>query len=122
MKFLVLLAGIFIVSVCVTFFLFPSLVEELIKWVGRKRNLNYIVALRLSCGTIFLLGADTTRYPQTIWWLGILFIVAGLVLLAFRAKTIRELTAIWLDKPAFVVRSWVALPLTLGIFVIYAVM
>jgi hypothetical protein len=122
MKFLVLLSGIFIVSACLTFFIFPALVQELIKWVGIKRHLNYIVLIRLVTGTILMLGAETTRYPTVIWWLGVLFIVAAMLLLVFPADTIKKITGVWLDRPALVVRSWVSLPLLLGGFVVYSVM
>lgn len=122
MKLLVLLSGIFIVSTCMAFFIFPSLVEELIKWVGRKRNLNYVVFLRLLSGTILILGANTTRYPTAIFYLGILFIVGALVLLVFPATTIKKLTRSWLDRASWVVRSWVLLPLALGAFILVSVL
>ena len=122
MKFLVLLSGIFILSACITFFVFPSLVEELIKWVGKKRNLNYIVLLRLINGTILVMGADTTRYPTIIWWLGVLFLAAALLLLVFPVDTIKKWTGTWLERPTLVIRSWVAVPTLIGAFIVYSVM
>lgn len=122
MKFLVLLSGIFISGVCVTFFMYPSLVEELIKWVGKKRNLMTIVLIRLVNGSILMMGADTTRLPTLIWWLGVLFIAAAILLLVFPADTIKRMTGVWLDRSALVIRAWVALPLAIGILVIYSVL
>ena len=122
MKFLVLLSGMFIISACITFFVFPSLVEELTKWVGKKRNLNYIVVLRLMSGIILLMGADTTHYPTVIWWLGVLFIAAALLLLVFPADTIKRWTGVWLDRSPMVIRAWVAVPTLIGVFIVYSVM
>ena len=122
MKFLVLLVGIFLISVCMTFFIFPTLIDDLIKWVGKKRHLLVIVAIRLICGSILIAGADTTRFPTAIWWLGMLFIAAGLLLLFFPADTIKRITTVWLDRSTTVIRSWVALPMAIGIFVVYSVM
>ncbi len=122
MKFLVLLSGIFISGVCVTFFMYPSLVEELIKWVGKKRNLMTIVLIRLVNGSILMMGADTTHFPTLIWWLGVLFIAAAILLLVFPADTIKRMTRVWLDRSALVIRAWVALPLAIGILVIYSVL
>ena len=122
MKFLVLLSGIFISGVCVTFFMYPSLVEELIKWVGKKRNLMTIVLIRLVNGSILMMGADTTHFPTLIWWLGVLFIAAAILLLVFPADTIKRMTGVWLDRSALVIRAWVALPLAIGILIIYSVL
>jgi uncharacterized membrane protein len=122
MKFLVLLVGIFLISVCMTFFIFPTLIDDLIKWVGKKRHLLVIVAVRLICGSILIAGAGTTRFPTAIWWLGILFIAAGLLLLFFPADTIKRITTVWLDRSTTVIRSWVAIPMAIGIFVVYSVM
>lgn len=122
MKFLVLLVGIFIVSACMTFFIFPALVEELIKWMGKKRNLHYVVLIRLVTGTILLLGAASTRFPGIIGLLGALYLAAAVLLLLYPADKIGELTKKWLDRPPLVVRLWVMLPLVLGIFVVYSVL
>lgn len=122
MKFLVLLTGIFVISACMTFFIFPALVEELIKWVGKKRNLNYLVLIRFVVGCILVLGADSTRYPTFIWWLGAFLIAAAVVLLLMPADTIRKLTEVWLNRPPLVVRGWVLLPLSIGFVIVYSVM
>jgi hypothetical protein len=122
MKFLVLLSGIFISGVCVTFFMYPSLVEELIKWVGKKRNLITIVLIRLVNGGILMMGAETTRLPTLIWWLGVLFIAAAILLLVFPADTIKRMTGVWLDRSPLVIRAWVTLPLAIGVLVIYSVL
>ncbi len=122
MKFLVLLVGIFIIGICMTYFVFPRLIEDLIQWVGEKRNLLYMAATRLVLGIILLLGADTTNYPTAIWWLGILFVAAGLLLLFFPADAIKRITAVWLDRPIAVIRAWVMIPLAIGIFVVASVM
>lgn len=122
MKFLVLLVGIFLIGICMTFFMFPTLVTELIKWVGKKRNLLVIVAIRLTVGSILIAGADTTRFPAPIWWLGVVFVAAGLLLLFFPADTIKRITTVWLDRPAGIIRSWIAIPMVLGIFIVYSVM
>ncbi len=122
MKFLVLLVGIFIIGICMTYFVFPRLIEDLINWVGEKRNLLYMVATRLVVGIILVAGADTTRYPTAVWWLGILFVAAGLLLLLFPADTIKRITAAWLDRSTRVIRAWVMIPLAIGIFVVASVM
>jgi phosphate starvation-inducible membrane PsiE len=122
MKFLVLLVGIFTISASITFFMFPGLIDELIKWVGKKRNLLYVVLIRLTSGTILVAGAHTTHHPTLIWWLGVLFIVAGMVLLFFPAKTIKRITTVWLSRSTAIQRAWVAIPVAIGAFVVYSVM
>lgn len=122
MKFLVLLVGIFIIGICMTYFVFPRLAEDLITWVGEKRNLMYMVATRFVVGIILMAGAGTTHFPTAIWWLGIVFVAAGLLLLFFPAENIKRITAVWLDRSNGVIRAWVAIPLAIGIFVVASVL
>ena len=121
MTFLILLVGIFIVGTCLAFFVSPLLVDELILWLGKKRNLNYVVAIRLYVGIVLLVGAAQTAFPTAIVSLGALFVAAALLLLVFPADRIKAITELFLERSALVVRLWVMLPLLLGAFIIYSV-
>jgi hypothetical protein len=122
MTFLILLAGIFILGTCLAFFVSPSLVDELILWLGKQRNLRYVVVLRLTLGVLFLLGAPQTDYPQAIRALGVLFIAAAVLLAALPAEKIKGITEHFLNRSVWVVRSWVTVPMVLGLFIIYSVL
>ena len=122
MTLLVLLVGIFILGTCLAFFVSPSLVEELIVWLGRQRNLYAVVALRLIFGLLLVVGAPQTHYPSVIAALGYLFIAAAVLLAVLPAAKIRSITEYFLDRSHWVVRAWVLLPMALGIFIICSVL
>ena len=122
MTFLVLLAGIFILGTCLAFFVSPSLVEELIVWLGEQRNLYLVVALRFILGLIFVIGAPQTDFPLVIRGLGCLLILAAVLLAVLPAERIKAITAYCLDRPVWIVRLWVSGPMALGMFVIYSVL
>jgi hypothetical protein len=122
MTVLMLLAGIFILGTCLAFFVSPSLVDELSLWLGKQRNLHYVVVLRLLLGVLFLIGASQTDYPQAIRALGVLFIAAAVLLFALPAEKIKSITEYYLNRPVWVVRSWIAVPMMLGLFIIYSVL
>ena len=66
MTLMVLLVGIFILGTCLAFFVSPSLVEELIVWLGRQRNLYGVVALRFA---LFMLRQPLPRAMWRVWGL-----------------------------------------------------
>lgn len=121
MAFLVLLVGIFILGTCLAFMFSPSLVEELITWLGVKRHLHYVAAIRLVAGAILLMGAQQTAYPQAITAIGILLIVAALVIVLFPAEKIKKITEYFLGRPTAIIRLWIMGPMLLGMFVVYSV-
>ena len=122
MTLLVLLVGIFILGTCLAFFVSPSLVEELIVWLGRQRNLYGVVALRLLFGLLLVAGASQTHYPVAIEVLGYLFIAAGVLLAVLPPARVRSITEYFLNRSHAVVRSWVLLPMVLGIFIVLSVL
>jgi len=122
MTFVILLVGIFIVGTCLAFMMFPGLVDDLIDWLGRQRNLYLVVLLRLAFGIVLLLGAADTRFPTAIWWLGALFIAAGILLAVLPADRIKRISEVFLRRSVAVIRCWVLLPLALGVFIIASVL
>ena len=122
MTFLILLVGIFIISTCMAFFVFPSLVDELITWLGKQSNLYVVAAIRLVVGLILLLGAAKTGFPGAIWWLGVLFIAAAILIVVFPADRIKRISEAFLKRGDSVVRVWVLLPLLLGVFIVFSVL
>jgi hypothetical protein len=122
MTFLILLVGIFIVGTCMAFFIFPGLVDDLIEWLGRQRNLYLVAAIRLGVGAILLLGAGGTRFPGAIWWLGILFIAAAALLLLLSPERVVGISERFLRSSVGMIRLWVFLPLALGIFILASVL
>ena len=122
MTFLMLLAGIFILGTCLAFFVSPSLVEELIVWLGRQRNLYYVVALRLLLGIVLVVGAPQSDYPLAIRALGCLLIAAAVLLAVLPAEQVKRISAHFLQRPAWIIRLWVMLPMVLGAFIIYSVL
>ena len=121
MAFLVLLVGIFILGTCLAFMFSPALVDELITWLGDKRHLNYVAAIRLCAGAILLVGAPQTAYPQAIGAIGILLILAALVIVLFPAEKIKKITEYFLERPTAIIRLWILGPMLLGAFVIFSV-
>ena len=122
MTFLLLVAGIFILGTCLAFFVSPSLVEELIVWLGEQRNLYYVVALRFALGLLFVIGAPQTDFPLAIRGLGCLLILAAVLLAVLPADRIKSITAYCLERPVWIVRLWVSVPMALGMLVIYSVL
>lgn len=122
MTFLILLVGIFIVGTCLAFFMFPGLVDELIDWLGRQRNLYIVVAIRLLVGIVLLAGAADTRFPTAIAVLGGLFVAAAVLLAVLPAERIKRITEVCLHRSVLVIRCWVLVPMALGVFIIAAVL
>jgi hypothetical protein len=122
MKLLIFLVGLFIVGVASAYFMFPSLVESLIKWSEKRQNLNYSVVLRVVIGVILITGAPVTAYPVAIWWLGAFFITAGLILALWPAESIQRILAYMLERPVMIIRAWVLVVVALGAFILHSVM
>jgi len=118
---LVFMVGLFIVGVASAFFLFPSLVDDLIKWCEKKRHLLLVVVERTLVGITLLAGAGATAYPQAIWWLGAAFIAGAVVLAVFPAKTIQQILVSLTHGSMLVVRMYVLLFLALGAFILHSV-
>ncbi|MEH6551311.1 MAG: hypothetical protein V7711_18570 [Pseudomonadales bacterium] len=122
MKFVILLVGIFIVGVSATFLMFPAIADDMIKWVDDKRHLLYVAAVRFLFGCILIAGADVTEFPEVIWWLGVVFVIAAALLAVFPVANIHKIMQWWLGRSRLSIRISVSVGVALGWFIVWSVL
>jgi len=89
----------------------------------RSRVGLYIAAgFRLVFGGIFYLAADDSRAPEVFHFLGVLFIVAGLLMPLFGTKLFFALLDWWLARGPGFIRAWGVVALGGGFLLAQAVL
>lgn len=77
------------------------------------------IALRIGVGVIFMLVAQETRYPGGIFWIGVAFTVAAIVILFYPKQRMRGLVEFWESRPA-AVRAVSVLVFMFGAYLVHA--
>ena len=84
-------------------------------------HLYLAAAIRLVVGSALYIAAPESRAPFVLRILGVLTIVGGLAVPFIGLTRIRRLTDWASSQPAVAVRTWAALAMALGLFLMYAV-
>lgn len=120
MNYLVQLFGVLIAGMSLWGIFAPQALMGLVVETWRKPwGMAFAVAVRIVMGVVFILAAETTRFPLFFEVFGYLAIAAGLGILLVGRDRVGRLIDYWQNKPATLVRGWLLLGLALGAFFIY---
>jgi hypothetical protein len=79
-------------------------------------------AIRILLGVTLLFSAPASLYPWAIRFLGIIFLVVGLLTPLIGINRFRRLLDWWSSQGYVFIRIWAGFALVLGLFMAYAVM
>ena len=93
------------------------------RWVANKfveQGWLYIaVTIRVVIGVLFILAAPETAYPDAIYALGVLFIIAGVFLIFLGKKRLAQILAWWMQHTDKVLRFGALLVVVFGLTIIF---
>ena len=121
MAVLVLLLGVLMTVVGLIGLVEPATVLGWIDSMFQKPSGLYVAALiRFVAGVILVLAAPSTRFPEVIWIIGLIAIVAALSLPLIGFRRVRSLLDWWTKTSAAVIAVSFLLLIVFGGFLIYA--
>jgi len=121
MTVLIMLLGILIAAIGILCMVRPGTFKKLIEFWGKGNRIYLAGVLRLVFAVIFLLGAQEARLTGVILAMGILFIIGGVSIFAMGAEKSQSIIRHYYDLSEPKLRILSAIPIVLGILIIYSV-
>ena len=97
----------------------PGGADRVLRWFIETRLFGIAIVIRLVVGLIFLLGAQSTRWPQAAIVLGVLALLGAISVPVIGEERISRMLSWWLDKPRIWLQAWGSIAAALGAFVIW---
>ena len=88
-------------------------------WQARTR-FQVAIGLRVLFGIVLLLGAADSRFPNALYLLGGIAIIATVLLVLLGATRTDRLVQRWFDQPPALIRAWLMSAVLFGGFLAYA--
>ncbi|MCE5184597.1 MAG: hypothetical protein LLF76_00535 [Planctomycetaceae bacterium] len=120
MVHIVWLVGILILAWGVTAVLKPGLIKNAVKFFNVGQRFLIAVFIRLLLAIVFLVCAFQTRHPRVILAFGVLFLVAGILLLVLPAQKRRSVLGWWAAKQVWAFQIIGIVVVLIGAVVIWA--
>lgn len=120
MVHLVWLLGALIAAWGVTAVIKPERMHAFLRFMSRKRWYFIAAFVRLLFAVIFLMFGNDTRKPKVIWFLGLLFLTAGILVFVIPQHKIKSVINWWIARPLWVLRLWGVAAVLFGVLIIYA--
>ncbi len=120
MRLLILLIGAIVVAVGAVGMLKPASFRAWLGFFTKGNRLYAALLFRIVAGAALVAGASGTRMPQTVFWLGVLFVVAGISGFFMGVGRLRAMAKWWGQRSNGVVRGWALTAMTLGAVLVYA--
>ena len=120
MRILILLIGMLIVAVGAFCMLKPASFRAWLGFFTQGNRLYAALLFRIVAGVALVAGASVTRMPQTVFWLGVLLVVAGISGFFMGVGRIRAMANWWAQRSNGVVRGWALMAVALGTVLVYA--
>ena len=98
----------------------PSTLLEFGRSMQSAGALYVVAAVRVGFGTILLWAAPDSRAPRTLFILGTLIVIAGLLTPFFGVEGSRGVFDWWSTKGSFFTRAWPMVAVGFGLFIAYA--
>lgn len=122
MRIVVMLFGLALLGFGVVGLIRPSTLMQFVVTAWQtSRGLYLAVVLRLVLGVALLVAAPGSRFPQALWFLGVVSLTAAVALPVIGLARFRRFVQWWVARPPGVVRGWCAFALGFGGFLLYAV-
>ncbi|MFZ2146792.1 MAG: hypothetical protein WAV28_06180 [Sedimentisphaerales bacterium] len=112
--------GIVFVLIGFVFLLRPDIMKWLINFIKRGKRIYLAALIRIALAIVFFVGALECKYPKVIIAFGILFLLAGLLIIALGPERTRRILDWYENQPLLIFRVIAIVPMVLGAIVIYA--
>lgn len=120
MNYLIQLFGVLIGGMSLWGIFAPHALTGLVVRTWRTPwGMAFAIGVRVVMGIVFILAAETTRFPLFFELFGYLAIAAALGILLVGRDRVDRLINYWQNKSATLLRCWLLLGLALGVFFIY---
>jgi len=120
LPYLVALTGALIVIAGILAAAMPSFLREKLTLFQDDRLLWGALGGRIVVGLFFLVASETCGWPQAIGTIGVLALAAGFVGIFLGLERLKALMAWALSQSDTVFRTWAALAVAFGAFIVYA--
>ncbi len=118
---LALVIGLIITAIGVSGMAAPAVLLHAARFAETPAGLYVVAALRIAFGLVLLQVAVTSRTPKTLRMVGMLIVVAGIVTPLIGVERAHAIVDWWSAQGTAFMRSWAALAVVFGLFIIYAV-
>ena len=113
--------GILLIAFSVILLIRPQALKSMLVFVIEQQKMIYFAAvLRLVIGALLLLAASNAAIPIIIIVLGIIFLVSGIMIFFLGVDRVKSIVEKFLDKSDMVYRALAAIPLVVGILLVWA--
>jgi hypothetical protein len=99
----------------------PNRLAALVRSFQTRAGLYTAAAIRIVLGISLVFAAPGSLAPGTIWIIGIVIFVAGLITPVIGLERFRKLTDWWLDRGPWFARIWGAVAFLLGLLLAWTV-
>lgn len=121
MKTIAIVIGLIIGAVGLVGVVAPLLVLEFGRSLLTPTALYFVAAFRIGIGLVLVRVAPVSRVPAALRLVGILIIIAGVLTFFLGVEHSRAILDWWSSQGPSFMRFCLALPLALGLFLVYAV-
>lgn len=98
----------------------PAAFRGWLAFFTQGSRLYAALLFRIVAGVALVAGAAGTRMPRTVFWLGVLFVVAGISGFFMGVGRLRAMANWWSQRSNGVVRGWALMAVALGAVLVYA--
>ncbi len=120
MNIIVFVIGLLILLAGVLFVFAPVPLKQLFEKFLDGKWMFWMVIFRIIIGVLFVFAADATKYPQFIFWLGIVVLLSAIVLPLMGKERVVKFVKRWLDQPNSITIVWAVIASLLGLLIIYS--
>jgi hypothetical protein len=120
LRIVILLVGMLIVAVGAVGMLKPATFRAWLDFFAQGNRLYAALLFRIVAGVALVAGGASTRMPQTVFWLGVLFVFAGISGFFMGVGRLRAMANWWAQRSNGVVRGWALMAVALGTVLVYA--
>lgn len=121
MQLVALVLGVLVVIFSAISFVAPVRALAMARAFDSQAGLYAAAAIRLVLGAVVFFAAPGSRSPEALRILGIVIALAGIITVFVGVARQRTLLTWWSARGRAVQRSWAAVGLALGVFLVYAV-
>lgn len=97
------------------------LVDMVMQFWAKPGSLWFAVLVRLVLGLVLLAAAGASRFPEALFVLGWLAIIAAIVLLIIGKQRLSSLMEWIATRPRWFMSAWCLLGVGFGVFLVYSV-
>ena len=120
MNLVIKVIGVVFVLIAIGYFLKPDILKSLMEFFKKGRRIYLAALARFVLGIVFLLGARECDMPVVIGILGVVFLVAGLLIILLGPEKVNGIIDWYQKQSKFFFRTLALVLFALGIAIIYA--